>query len=156
MRRFSVFAVCLLILSGLAVAQSSSVEPEPGIITASSPLYPVDVALDRVVKSDSGVAFERASEYSVAQESNDSEAEERAMRQLNNSIARVASSNETQGLEKAEAVLKQVRERTPDQANKGLDKALSNIGKARNGTLKPEDVGRPDDSEGRPEGSGRP
>lgn len=148
--RAKVFAVSLLLVTGMAAAQSSEVSPEPGIITADSPLYGVDKAFDRVAKSEGEVMFERASEYSVAQEQNNSEAMERANRSLQNSIAEVASSNETEGLEKAEAVLKQVRNRTPEQANQGLDRAIENIGKARNGTLKPEDVGRPD-SNGRPE-----
>lgn len=143
MRAKLVFGIALLLVTGFATAQTTDINPEPGIITADSPLYPVDKAFDGVTKSDGEVAFERASEYSVAQERNQTRARERAMRSLNNSIADVASSNKTKGLEKAEAVLQQVRERTPDQANQGLDKAISNIGKARNGNLKPSDVGRP-------------
>lgn len=137
MKYKSALAISVVLLSGMAVAQSAEVEPEPGIIGADSPLYGIDVAYDNAFKEDGAVAFERASEYSVAQENNQTRAMERAEKQLNNSVAKVASSNNTEALGKAQAVIEQVRQRTPDQANKGLDNAIQKTRNAKNKACMP-------------------
>lgn len=129
-----VLAILIASMAGLAAGQTSDIQPEPGVITADSPLYPVDKAFDSITKNQSEAAFERASEYATAETE---EGRERAIQSLNNSIADAASSNQTQGLEKAESVLQQVKERTPDQANTGLDNAIENLGKAKKGELQP-------------------
>ena len=171
MRYKSALAISVVLLSGMAMAQSAEVEPQPGIIGADSPLYGIDVAYDNLLKEDGDVAYERASEYAVAQDKNQTRAMERAEKQLNNTVAKVASSNNTEALGKAQAVLEQVRERTPDQANNGLDNAIQKVRNAKNkacmmpegdselseeemeakaclpesgsGSGKPDDVGRP-------------
>lgn len=138
MRYKTALAVSVVLLSGMAMAQTTSeVEPEPGVITASSPLYGIDVAYDNLVKEDGDIAFERASEYSVAQEKNQTRAMERAEKRLNNIVSKVASSNNTEALGKAQAVLEQVRERTPDQANEGLDNAIQKVRNAKNKACMP-------------------
>lgn len=152
MNKKAVLMIAVISLAGFVTAQTvSDVEPNPGVIKAGSPFYSLDIAYDNAFKSDGEQVYERASEYSYAQERNRTEAMDRANKSLGNAISRVASSNETEGLEKAEAVLQQVKNRTPDQANAGIERALGNVQKARNGTLKPEDVGKPSDV-GNPDG----
>lgn len=137
MRYKSALAISVVLLSGMAMAQSAEVEPQPGIIGADSPLYGIDVAYDNLLKEDGDIAYERASEYAVAQEKNQTRAMERAEKQLNNTVSKVASSNNTEALGKAQAVLEQVRERTPDQANKGLDNAIQKVRNAKNKACMP-------------------
>lgn len=169
MKYKSVLAISIVLLSGMALAQSNEVEPRPGIIGADSPLYGADVAIDNLVKEEGDIAYERASEYAVAQERNQTGAMERAERELNNSVARVASSNNTEGLGKAQAVLEQVRERTPDQANPGIDNAIQKVRNAKNKACMPPEEDNnseeeleakaclpPEDSGGKPDDAGRP
>ncbi|MFB6076514.1 MAG: hypothetical protein ABEK12_00090 [Candidatus Nanohaloarchaea archaeon] len=125
------FAVVLAAVPAAAAAQGQ-VTPAPGLITASNPAYPVvDVAVDRLMymagmQSPGDIAFERASEASVAARQNDSRARRDALSNLNQ-IAAVASSNDTRGLVKAEQVLEQVRERVPEEADAGVSAALENV-----------------------------
>lgn len=142
-----------IMFSGMGLAQSAEINAEPGLIGAGSPLYGVDKAFDSAtvavgLRNQSDVVFERASEYAAAKESNNTNAVERAERSFNNSVARVASNSSTEGLEKAEQILRTVQERTPDQADAGLEKALSNIQGAR------EKAGRTDSAGSQPEDRG--
>lgn len=128
MRLKSLLMVSLILSVGLVSAQSmDDVEPRPGLITADSVFYPVDKALDGVMSSEDEVAFERASEYAVAVERNQSRAMERANRSLGEVVSRTASSNETEGFEKAQSVLEQVRERNGEMSNEGLDNAIRGL-----------------------------
>lgn len=148
MKTKPVLAVMIISLTGLTAGQAAdNIEPEPGLIKADSPLYGLDKAFDSISKNQTEVAFERASEYAVAETP---QAREKAIRQVNNSIAQVASNNTTEGLEKAKTVLQQVKDETPSRADPGLDQAIENLGKAQRGELNTEDVG------GKPEAAGRP
>jgi len=114
---------------------AQGVDPRPGVISASSPLYAVDVAADRALvtaglRSPGDIAFERASEMSQAVDRNDTQARERAEGRLNQ-VAEVASSNDTSGLEKAAAVLEAVQARAPSQAQQGVTAALDNVRQAQ-------------------------
>jgi len=135
-QKFAVATTLLVLISGSALAASpEDVETSPGLVSASSPLYDLDVAFDNAAVqaglTDPGdVAFERASEVSQTYENNRSMDAENALNNLN-SIAEAASSNSTSGLDKAQAVLNQVRERVPEQARSGIDNALGNIERAK-------------------------
>jgi len=125
------------------------VDVDPGLVDASSPVYGLDVAFDNAavqlgVRDSGDVAFERASEVSVALERNDSEAVNHSLRELND-VAEAATGNST-GLDKAQRVLTQVRERVSEQARSGIDEALGNVRRAKE--RMPEGVG--------PENNGRP
>jgi hypothetical protein len=137
MKYKSALAISVVLLSGMAMAQSVEVEPRPGIIGADSPLYGIDVAYDNLLKEDGDVAYERASEYAVAQEKNQIRAMERAEEQLNNTVAKVASSNNSEALGKAESVLEQVRESTPNLSSSGLDNAIQKVRNAKNKACMP-------------------
>lgn len=154
MKRLLIALTAFAFLSSSAVAfashQDASVDPQPGLVDASNPLlYAADTAVDNAAVQlglrDSGnVAFERASEVSVAVEGNNSEAVNRSLRELND-VAEAATGNST-GLAKAESVLTQVRERVPKEAQFGIDNALSNIERAQERIpdgAGPEDIGRP-------------
>lgn len=136
MKKILTTFLTLLLLTGLTTAaQGEDVQPEPGVITASSPLYGVDKAADQALLAvgavDRGdIAFERASEVSQALEENETEAAEDAQNELN-AVAQAATNESTQGLEKAEQVLKQVRERASEQSQMGLDEAIGNIEEAK-------------------------
>jgi len=153
-RKFAVATTVLALMMGSVASAHSSmaqdVNPEPGIIDASNPtLYAADVAFDNAavqlgLRNQGDVAFERASEVSVAVEGNNSAAVNRSLRELN-SVASAATGNST-GLAKAEQVLSQVRQRVPEEARKGIDEALGNVRSAQERVpdgAGPENTGRP-------------
>lgn len=153
-RKFALATTVLALMMGSVAAAHTAdvrqdVEPRPGIVDASSALYGLDVAFDNAavqlgLRNQGDIAFERASEVSVAVERNNSEAVNRSLRELND-VAEAAQGNST-GLVKAEQVLNQVRERVSEQARKGIDEALGNVNRAqerRPDNVGPENAGRP-------------
>ena len=118
-----VLLTSITLLTGFSVAQPGDVESRPGFIKPGTAIYGLDVAFDDAavnlgLRDRGDVAYERASELGYAYENNLSEQQrERVQNQLKK-VAQVASSNETTGLEKAEAVLGQIRTRLQE---KGLD-----------------------------------
>ncbi|MDY6778584.1 MAG: hypothetical protein SVU32_08005 [Candidatus Nanohaloarchaea archaeon] len=121
----------VILFVGVGSGIQSKVDPQPGWISASHPLYPVDTAVDQAsvavgLTSPGQVAFERASEVWIAAVNNRSAAVDRAVVQLNG-VAKAASGNDTQGLVKAKRVLEAVREETPVAADQGLSMALENV-----------------------------
>lgn len=136
MRRSLIVVGVLLAAIGMAAAQQTEVESNPGMITAESPFYVVDVALDNAavdvgLKPPGDVVHERASEALAAADQNDTESVDRALNEMNR-VAQAATANDTAGLEKAQAVLEAVIERTPDDAGVGVETALEQIERAQN------------------------
>ena len=135
-KQVSAVVAAVLAASGVAAAHSghnhaAPVDPDPGVISASSPVYGLDVAADRVmvgfgVVDRGAVAFERASEVSAAVDAGNDEARERAESDLN-AVASAATNTSTSGLAKAQAVLEAVQDRAPDEADDGLSQALDEI-----------------------------
>lgn len=119
----------ILLISGFASAQALDIQPEPGFISADSPVYGIDIAVDNALVNigavnPADVAFERASEAVTA---NNSENRNRALEELRQNVQRVEGNSSLRGLARAEQVLERNLEKTPDQADKGLENALSNI-----------------------------
>lgn len=134
MRR-TLFVAAACVLFAAAAAGQTQVSVAPGLVDASSSLHGFDRAVDEAAVGiglmDPGqVAHERASEAHVALEAGDTEAAQRSVDGLNE-VAQVATSNSTQGLEKAQAVLEAPREQTPDQADIGIDQALDAVEQAK-------------------------
>lgn len=142
----ALLAVLFVSTAGAAThvsVQENEVEPDPGLIDASHPLYPAEKAVDTArinanLISPGEIAQERASEAAVAFENNDTEAGQDALDDLNR-VAERATDQSTQGLEKAEQILNSVKEQTPDAANEGIETALSNIQQAKDRV--PDDIG---------------
>lgn len=133
MKRFAL-VVAFLAVTGLAAAQQTQLDVGPGMVGPSSPLYGLETAWDNAamsigLKKPGTLAQERAAEVRAAVQANNSEAAQRAAKQLN-AIAQAATSDDTQGLEKAAAVLNEVMQRVPQQAQQGLQTALNNIQQA--------------------------
>lgn len=123
----------VLLLFTANVAAASPVEADPGLIEADSPLYPADVFLDDLLKKPPGeVAHERASEALVAAEANDTAALDRAVTEVDRVAARTNGVEAADGLQQAQQLLQEAKERTPDEADSGLDTALENVEKAKN------------------------
>ncbi|ELY83676.1 hypothetical protein [Natrinema altunense] len=136
----SIFLAAALVLFSASVSGASAgVEPEPGLMTAGSPIYGLDIAVDQVLMvtplMDPGdVAFERASEMVVAQQRNNSEAFEKASSQLNRTVDS-ADRRHRQGLSKAAGVLESVNASLPAEAQSGIQNALSQVRRAQNRTV---------------------
>lgn len=108
----------------------------PGLVKADSPIYGLDVAWDNVLitagfQSPGDVAFERASEVSVAENRNHSRAFNLALNQFN-SVAEKANNEDLEGLRNAERILQNVSEHVPEEARQGIETALKNSERARN------------------------
>lgn len=137
--RFVFLAAVLVLFSASVSGASAGVEPEPGLMTAGSPIYDIDVAVDQVLMltplMDPGeVAFERASEMVVAQQRNNSEAFRKASNRLNRTVDS-ASRRHREGLSKAAGVLESVNASVPVEAQKGIQNALSQVRRAQNRTV---------------------
>lgn len=125
----------VFLLTPAAAQPSTPVEAAPGLITAGSPLYQADLWLDTVQvtftnRTMGDVAYERASEYAVARENGNPDAANRSLQRLT-AVAQTATNQSHTGLDKASAVLEQVREETPDEADQGLSTALDQIEEAK-------------------------
>ena len=136
--KLQVLALSLILFVGISSAQNtnSSIESSPGLVKADSPIYGLDVAWDNALKtaglvSPGSVAVERASEVSVAEKRNHSEAASMALNQFN-SVAAEANNEDVEGLRKSEAILRNVSERVPEEARQGIETALKNVEEARN------------------------
>jgi len=136
--KLRLLAVLLLLFAGQSAAQTqnSSINPDPGLVKADSPIYGLDVAWDNALqtagfKSPGDVAVERASEVSVAEKRNHSEAASMALNQFN-SVAAEANNEDVEGLRKSEQILQNVSERVPEEARQGIETALMNVEEAKN------------------------
>jgi vacuolar-type H+-ATPase subunit H len=136
--KLRLLAVSLILFTGVSAAQpsnNSSIDASPGLVKADSPIYGLDVAFDNMLqtaglKSAGEVAVERASEVAVAERRNHSEAAEKALNRFNSAV-REANNRNRKKLQQAEQVLKQVRQRVPEEARQGIDTALENVGDAK-------------------------
>ncbi|MFA9427039.1 hypothetical protein [Natronorubrum sp. A-ect3] len=165
MRRTLVLCGVLLALAAASAAAETTddtepldalEDPRPGLITADSPLYGLDIAVDNVLmavglRSASDVVHKRASEAVVAAEANETAAAERAVAEAHRT-ARVAHGGHSDGLETAEQLLLEVRDQVPEDTHNGIDHALNEIVQAQERT--PLDVvdrepELPDDLDGR-------
>lgn len=143
----------VILLTGLGAAHSgndSDVASDPGLVKPGSPLYGAEVAVEDALVGTPLVnpgrtAFERASEMKHARERGLNKSFDRAEKSLNR-VSEVASSRDASGLAQAEMVLHQVKEMTPESADSGLDKALENLGKAKEREF-PDAKGRNDQGE---------
>lgn len=124
-------AVSLILLAGVSSAQTQdfSLDTDPGLVKADSPIYGLEVAFDNALvsaglASPGDVAFERASEVAVASERNNTEAFEDAVERFG-SVADRADNGHRERLEQAERVLGNVSERVPEEAEFGIQNALN-------------------------------
>lgn len=135
--KLRVLAIAVILLLSVSSAQSSeNVDPEPGLVKAGGLAHGLDVVFDNGlmsigVKSPGDVAFERASEASVAVERNNSRGSDRALQQLEGVLAR-SDHDDLEDLEKTESVLNNVSERVPDEASQDVDNALESVDSAKN------------------------
>lgn len=141
----------ILLAAVIAITATGAGAPaaaaSPGLISASSPLYPADVAVDNIqvavgLESNGDIAAERAAEAQQAMEEGDEEAADEALENLNNSIAEVATADST-GLQKAEAILGQLAADNPDN-NQGITKALDAVRSAKDRSEAPDEAGQGD------------
>ena len=139
MRRLLVLGGILLFLAAIGAAETEQldddVDPRPGLITADSSLWTLDVAMDNALvavglRSTGEVVHKRASEAVVAAEANDTAAIERAVEEAHKT-ARTAHSGSGDGLEHAEHLLLEVRDRSSEDAHDGIDHALSEVMQAQ-------------------------
>lgn len=134
--RATFLAAVLVLLSASVSGATTEVDPEPGLMTAGSPLHGWDVAFDEALSltpvSDPGdVAFERASEMMVAERRNNTEAFEKAAAGLNRTVER-ASERHRDGLVRAASVLESVN--VSEEARQGISTALEQVRRAQNRT----------------------
>lgn len=132
----------LVLLAAPAAAQTTQ-DARPGLITADSPLYGLDLALDNALKPPGERAHERASEALVAAEANDTQALDRAVTALNQTVAQVNGISDADGLANVEQILQEVKERVPEEAQPGIDTALDNVLIAQQRDQPLRDRGRP-------------
>lgn len=136
MKRLITITAIFLFLVGFTAANAhGSLDVGPGMIGADHPLYGLETAWDNAaisigLKKAGEVAQERAAEAQAAMERNNSQAAARAAQEMSN-VAAVASSDDTEGLQKAEAVLQEVIANAPQEAQEGLQTALQNVQQAR-------------------------
>lgn len=136
MNRTLVFTGFFMLIAAAGTAQPANVDADPGVIGPDHPLYNTEIILDTSlvnagVKPPGDVVHERASEALIATEANDSQARDRALAEMNR-VAQVATGDEEQALGKAEAVLQEVKDRTPDEAAAGVDTAIESVIAAQN------------------------
>jgi hypothetical protein len=136
--KLRVLALSLFLLTGFSTGQTSnsSIGESPGLVKADSPIYGWDVAWDNAMvaagfSSPGDVAVERASEVSVAENRNHSQAVSKAITQFNEA-AEKANNEDVEDLRQAEQILQNVSERVPEEAGYGIRTALENVGKAKN------------------------
>jgi len=123
----------LVILAVLPTATAANLDnADPGWITADSPFYPLDLAVDKILKPPGEQVHERASEALVAAEANNSVAVERALSRVNRSAAASNGVADEVALQQAEAILLEVQDRVPDEARSGIKQALDAVTIAKN------------------------
>lgn len=131
MKRVPTLVVLSILVAAPAAAQTTDTAA-PGVIAADSPLYGLDIAADKLLKPPGERAHERASEALVAQEANDSQARDRALRELNTTAREANGLRDGEGLENAQAVLTELQDKVPAEAQPGIETALDNVIKAKN------------------------
>lgn len=141
-------AVCgaFLLLIALSASQTSTpdeneVDLRPGLISPDgflSPFWGFEIRADHTLSElgwhwnpASDIIHERASEAVVAAEANDTVAMERAVTEAQR-MAQIAHGVNGDGLEDAETLLREVRDRTPSEAHTGLETAIDNVIEAQN------------------------
>lgn len=134
LQRTGILLATAILFAATGTAQSI-VTPNPGLIQPGGSLYGWDMALDNIavglgLKDPGQVAFERASEASIALETGNTTLAKTALDDLNETVA-LATSNSTQGLEKARSILQSVQEKVPEEADVGLNQALTAIEQAK-------------------------
>jgi len=145
MRRLILTATVLMFAAGGA-AQPTNTPTTPGVIGSDSPFYTVDILISDVRmrweddppgpipgfvggivgKSAADVVHERASEALVASEAGDEAAREHALQEVNRT-ARFAHGLEGKPLDQAVAVLREVQDRTPAEAQNGVQTAIDSV-----------------------------
>lgn len=133
---FFAFWIAFLGLVPGVMAQDT-VETDPGMITPESAFYGLEVAFENVgmnigLLEPTNIAYERASEMDIAQESNNTEGLDRASGSFNQAMERVQNreqqtEREQENLEKAEKVLERVKENAPNEAQTGLQNAIDQV-----------------------------
>lgn len=131
MRKSLTTLLALLLITGLAAAQTDSDSVDPGWIDADHPLYFVEnQVIDRVqlatgLKAADEIAQEKAAEARQAAANGQQEALEKALKQFNRTRQR--ASGQTNGLTQAVELLQEIQDETPEEADKGLRTALENM-----------------------------
>ncbi|MCU4754508.1 hypothetical protein OB919_21485 [Halobacteria archaeon AArc-curdl1] len=136
--KYYIFVVSLLLLIGFTVAtnQTTSVEPEPGLIKADSPIYNWKLAFDNIRLSlglaDPGeLAHQRTSEAVTAYERGNSQAAESALDNLNEILESTDQTHSDQ-LNQASQLLTGVNASTPSEAEHGVETALRALEQGQN------------------------
>lgn len=136
MRRIALLALLATLLAAAPVTAQNATQPAeldvgPGMVAPDSPFYGLEVAWDNAAMSlglarAGTVVQERAAEARAMQERNNSEAMQRAAREMSR-VAERAREGDGEGLQKAAAVLERVMQRAPQQARQGLQTALDSV-----------------------------
>ena len=130
------FLISLVILAPTVLAQPEL--PDPGI-TPDSPFYRLDTFFDRF-RSSEVVAGKRVAEIRAMAEENKTEAMERAVEGYERAMERrERDGNRSEGAAEEVArqasnhlaVLAEVRERIPEEAHEGIDRAINNSARGR-------------------------
>ena len=135
--KIQALAIAVILFLSLSTAQSAeNVDPEPGLVKPGGLMYGLDVAFDNGLqaiglKSPGEVAFERASEVSVASERNNSRGVEAALNGFGQAVEE-SNHDELEILERSESVLLNVSERVPEEASQGIGNALERVESAKN------------------------
>ncbi|MDY6768629.1 MAG: hypothetical protein SVW02_00800, partial [Candidatus Nanohaloarchaea archaeon] len=134
MKRAVILALIGLLIASAGAAQTR-LDVGPGIIGPISPLYGLEVAWDNAamgigIAKPGNVAQERAAEARAAIQRNNSEAAQRAAKNMN-SVTKRATSGDTQGLQKAASILQDVMANVPAEAQQSLQTAVENVERAR-------------------------
>jgi len=135
MNRYLVSLILFMVLMvPLTSAQenTTALETNPGMVGPGSMFYGLEIAIDKAsmnagIKSAQDVAAERASEALVATEQNNTQGAQQALDNLNE-ISKQNDISEN-GTSKTMQILKQVQEKTPQQAQKGIQTAIKNANK---------------------------
>lgn len=134
----SVLLASLILFVGVSAAQpsNSTIDADPGLVKAGGLVYGFDIAWDNAMqtvgfKSPGEVAYERASEVAVARERNNTRASGKALDRFSEAVSGADNQDKRQ-LERAEAVLRNVSDRVPEEASQGIQTALENVERAKN------------------------
>lgn len=136
-RHSTVIVAALLLVVPAVAAQDTGDAADPGLVTADSPLYRAELALDDAlvqanVKTPGDVVVERTAEARDAAVKNATDAQDRAMTALQETAAQADGVQDEDALQQAEQILQGLQEQVPDKAQQGLQTAIDSVLEAKN------------------------
>lgn len=135
MKKLLIAAAIMLALTAPAAStqhqNSTNVKPNPGMVGPGSMFYGLEKSVDDFSMSvglttAQAVANERASEALIAAEQNNTDAAQQALDDLNK-ISKKHNITDENGTSRAMQILGQVSKNVPEEAQKGIQTAMSNI-----------------------------